>query len=81
MKELRQFGEDAENDRFPLIDVGGVILPGESATIDIQPGEGWNSAEGQGKQPDPKPDPQPDHGKDHRPRPHPVKPHTPSSAG
>lgn len=50
MKELRQFGEDAENDRFPLIDVGGVILPGESTTIDIQPGEGWNSVEGQGKQ-------------------------------
>lgn len=50
MKELRQFGEEAENDRFPIIDVGGVILPGESATFDIQPGEDWNSAEGQGTQ-------------------------------
>lgn len=50
MRELERFGEEAENFRFPLIDVGGVILPGESAASDIQPGEGWKRAEGQGTQ-------------------------------
>jgi hypothetical protein len=50
LTELELFAEEAENFRFPLIDVGGVILPGESAVGAIQPGEGQESGENQGTQ-------------------------------
>lgn len=45
--ELELFAEEAENSRFPLIDVGGVILPGESAAGAILPGEGEQGGERQ----------------------------------
>lgn len=50
MNELERFGEEAENFRFPLIDVDGVILPGECAAPFDLPGEGSKSAAGQGTQ-------------------------------
>lgn len=50
LRELELFGEEAENSRFPLIDVGGVILPGESAVGVILPGEGEQGGERQATQ-------------------------------
>lgn len=47
LRELELFAEEAEKSRFPLIDVGGVILPGESAAGAIQPGEGKHGGERQ----------------------------------
>jgi hypothetical protein len=50
LRELEQFGEEADDSRFPCIAVGGVILPGESTVGAIQPGEGEKGGERQGTQ-------------------------------
>ena len=47
LRELELFAEEAEDFRFPLIDIGGVILPGESAVGAILPGEGERGGERQ----------------------------------
>jgi len=48
--ELQAFGEAAEAFRFPLIDIGGVILPGDYAIEYFQPGEDYYLEQGKGPQ-------------------------------